>query len=225
MGWTDYLNPGQQLIDSLSGRGSSSSNMFNQISDPMDLFGRRAKGTAGDIRNIQMGSARDSITAQQEMLDQLNALYDPYRQASMGQFPNYLSMTTGGQADIPTSPMYEMETERGRRAINRGAAAQGLYGSTARGASLADFLLQAGQGEAARQYGRQLDMQRIGTDAISAMGGAGRSAGQNVSNTYGNLGSMLNASQQNYGQQRQDSMNQGAGALFGLSQYLMQNRG
>jgi hypothetical protein len=215
---TVFENPGHQWDKTMG------TDIFSSLTDPLDLRGYRAKDTRNSIRDTQMGAARDSITAQQEMLDQLNALYDPYRQASMGQFPNYLAMTTGGQADIPTSPMYEMETERGRRAINRGAAAQGLYGSTARGASLADFLLQAGQGEAARQYGRQLDMQRVGTDAISAMGGAGRSAGQNVSNTYGNLGSMLNASQQNYGQQRQDSMNQGAGAMFGLSQYLMQNK-
>jgi hypothetical protein len=227
--------------DLFSGHGSDIYNKFNktgvagplnqylagtswgqQMLDPLDLFGGQARGTQEEISNIMRGSAQAGIDSQRAMMDQVNALYEPYRSASLDRLPDYQSMTTGGQMDINASPMYQYETEQGTRAINRQMAARGLFDSTARGSALSDFLLQAGQNEAGRQYGRQLDTQQMGTDAIHAIGGAGRTAGANVSSTYGNLGQGLNANMQMYGQNRQNAMNQGAGALYGLSNYLQQ---
>jgi hypothetical protein len=115
-----------------------------------------------------------------------------------------------------------MEMGRNTKAVNRALAAKGLFDSSARGAALGDVALQAGQSEAARQYGRGLDVQRLGTGAIEALGGAGQTAGQNVGAAYGNLGQNVNALYQGYGAQRQGSMQQGANALYGLEQYMQQ---
>lgn len=191
------------------------------VADPLDLLGVRAEQTRDAISSILMGSAEAGIQSQREMLDRVNELLGPYREAVVSQLPNYTAMATGGEAQqVPLAPQYKLETQRGQTAIDRMLAAKGAYGSSGRGAMLSEMLLNAGQNEAARRYGMNLDLQRLGTGAIGQLGQAGRQAGSNVSGIYGNLGSGLNTAMQNYGAQRQQSMNQGANALYGLARYL-----
>lgn len=191
------------------------------LADPLDLFGYQAEGTRGEAQTIQMQAAQDAIAAQQRMMDQVNAMYAPYREAATQGWGDYTSMAAGGEGgQMPMSPQYQMEMARNTQAINRGMGSRGGFRSSGRGAALGEAALQAGQSEAARQYGRQLDLQRMGTGAIQQMGQAGQAAGGNVGAAYGNLGQNINSMYQNYGAQRQQSLGQGANALYGAQSYF-----
>lgn len=172
---------------------------------------------------IQLTSANEGIRSQQEMLDIYNELFAPYRELGVQMLPQYRAMTTGGQYQSPMSPQYGLEVERGSKGINRALASRGLFNSSARGEALSDLFLGAGQNEASRQYGRLLDVQRLGTGAIGQLGAAGSSAGANVSSIYGNTGSALNQLLQNRGLQNQQNYNMGAEALSGLGQFAAYN--
>lgn len=188
--------------------------------DPLDIAGVRAEQEQQAIQDMLMESAQSDIAAQDYMMSRINAMYAPYREAATGEWGDYTGMTTGGELGLQPSPQYQRELSRNAQAVNRALAAKGGFHSSGRGAALGDVALQAGQSEAARQYGRQLDVQRMGTGAIEALGGAGRTAGQNVGAAYGNLGQGVNTLYQNYGAQRQGSFGQAANTMYGLDQYL-----
>lgn len=192
------------------------------LADPLDIFGIRAGQTRDEVGNILRSSAEQGIQSQRDMIDRIDALFKPYQEAAAQGLTDFTSLAAGGEFTAPTSPAYGYELEQGSRAANRLAAAQGRYNSSKRQADIADVALNAGQNELARQYGGQLDLQRLGTNALSALGGAGQNAGQAAGSIYGNLGQGVNSALQAYGASRQQSLNQGANALGGLSQYLAQ---
>lgn len=190
------------------------------LADPLDLFGNQAAALSSKTGNIARQSAADAITAQEEMRRIIQEQLAPYQQGAAAALPDLQAMATEGAVDLPTSPQYEFERDEGLRNVNRGLSAQGLVGSTAGGQRASRFLNALGQEESGRQYGYSLDPVKTGLGAVSSLGSTNALAGQNIGSMYNALGSNLNTSLYNYGQQRQSSL-QGAGnALQGLGSYL-----
>lgn len=206
--------------DSLMPRGTWYGDAYNDVSDPFDLAGMRASESRRETAAIAEQSAQRGIDANEEMLALQNAMYQPYRDAAQSAWGDYTGMTTGGAGSQPLSPQYMQEVGRNTGAVNRMMAAKGALNSSGRGAAIGDVYLNAGQNEASRQYGRQLDLQRLGTGAVERLGAAGSTAGANAGSLYGNLGNQMNAMYQNYGQQRRDSFNTVGNAMSGFADYV-----
>jgi hypothetical protein len=221
----NILNPGAALIGGVSGTDSEAYDWFNQISDPMDLFGVRAGNTRDESSNIAMQGAADSITAQEEMRQIVEEMLGPYRQAGLDALPGFNAMAAGGNAEMQMSPQYQFERQQGLQNINRGLGAQGRRMSTYGGKQTGNFLNALGQEEANRQYGYNLDPIKIGMGALGTIGNTNASAGQTVGNTLSQTGSNLNSIYQNYGQNRQNSFNQAGNAMNGLASYMAYNSG
>jgi len=190
------------------------------ILDPMDLYGDRAAATRDQASAIATQSAADSITAQEEMRQIIEEMLAPYRTAGTNALPGFNAMAAGGNANMQTSPQYQFDLQQGMQNVNRGLAAQGRRYSTYGGKQSANFLNALGQEEAQRQYGYNLDPIKMGMGALSTIGGANATAGQNIGNAMSQQGQNLNSIYQNYGQQRQQAFTGAGNALQGLSSYL-----
>jgi hypothetical protein len=219
-GFSKILDPGSMLTDSVFGEDSAISKGLNVISDPLDLFGKRAASTQDEIAGIAEQSAADSITAQEEMRRIIQEYLSPYRDAGSNALGDYQALATNGDANTPVSEQYKWQRDMGLRNIKRGLSARGLANSTYGGQQAANFLGGLGQEEASRIYGTNLDAIKMGLGAVNSLGGATANAGANIGSTFNALGANQNAIQQNYGAARNQSFQQGANALQGLAQYL-----
>lgn len=207
-----FTNPGQGIDNALG------TDFFSYLTDPLDLWGYRAAGAKDEVSQIQLKAAQDAIQQQRDMLGQQNALLDPYRKAAEGNVPFMESIASGQSGSL--TPQAQREWEQGSRQVNAALSARGLLNSGARRRMMSDTLANIGQRDIGRQWGRLVDVNQLGTGALNALGTAGRNAGQAAGSIYGNLGNALNQTAQNYGAQRQDTMNQAANSLYGLSDYL-----
>ena len=213
-----FFDPGSKLIGSVF--GDSAGSLHNRIVDPMDIFGIAAGETQDEMDYILRQSAMDAITSQEEMRQINKGLLAPYQQGGVNALSSLERMATNGPVSMQTSPEYSFQRDEGLRNINRGLSARGLTNSHYGGKQAAGFLGQLGQEEANRQYLRTLDPVKMGLGALSSVGQANAMAGQNVGGIYGNLGSTLNDSMYNYGQQRQDSFNSLGTTLGGAASYI-----
>lgn len=189
------------------------------ILDPLDLFGVRAGETQDEMDAIAYGSAQDAIAAQEEMRQIIAQYLEPYRQGGLDALGDFQSMATTGQVGNALSPEYQFQRDQGMQNINRQLSAAGRRNSTYGGRVASDFLGQLGQEEGYRQWGRSLDAIKMGMGAMNSLGGAAANAGQMANSLYGGLGQNLNASAQNYGQNRANTLYQAGNALSGLGAY------
>lgn len=219
---TGYYNPvgaAGEYLGYGAGTGTAG-DLFAFANDPMDLMGYQGLQEQRETTSILTGAAEAGIESQQGMQDRINAMYDPYRQSSEKRFGAYADTVLGGDQTLDiNSPQYQRAIDTGTTSINRNMASRGLLGSSGRGAALAELYVGAGQDEAARQYGRDLDIQQMGTDAIGAIGGAEQTASTNVAGAYGQLGQGINTAYQQYGAGRQQSGSSAANALYGAQSY------
>lgn len=222
MGGIGNSAPGRSLMDPLSytddalGQYGSTASF---VRDPLDLFGARASQTQADINDIAYDSAQSGIDAQEEMRQIIAQYLEPYRQSGLDALGDFQRMATTGQTSNALSPEYQWQQEQGMQNINRRLAAAGRRNSTYGGRVAADFLGQLGQEEASRQWGRNLDQIKLGMGAVNSLGGAAQNAGSNVNSLYGNLGNTVNASAQNYGANRAQSLTSAGNALSGAGAY------
>lgn len=198
--------------------GAKKGGILGYLSDPMDLFGEKAKYNQNTIAGIQEASAAEGLAQQRAMLEYTNALLDPYRKASEENIP-YLEGLAGG-ASGEMSPQAMREWEQGARQVNASLAARGLLNSGARRRTLADLSANVGQRDIGRQWGRLIDINQLGSGALNALGTAGRGAGNAAENIYGNYGNALNQSYQSLGQARANTGNQAAQSLYGMQDYF-----
>lgn len=206
-------------LDSSLGRGISS------IADPMDLFGSRSAHDRDKINDILQANALANIQAQRKMTNRVDALYEPYRQASLDYLPTFNAMAAGGGQDMQVSDLGRWQMGEGTRAINGQMAAGGMLNSSARGGRLADYYGQVLAEDANRQYAKGTDMLKLGTDAVASMNQSGQAGAANVGGIYSNWGNMAGQNALNYGQNRASSFSGLGNALSGVGSYMAYNQG
>lgn len=196
------------------GSAFGGSSTINQLADPLDLSGNNARITQDKINAANQQSADASMKALQDAYDKIKTLYQPLEDAGR-QGLEQLNL-----AGFQPSDTYKQNLATGERDLGRKLRAMGRYNSTFGGRQLADFRTKAAQEEVDRQYAPTLSLLQTGSGAVNAITGAGTTFGGATDRTLANLGQGLFNSAQNYGIQRQNSMNTAANTLGSMAQYF-----
>jgi len=219
-GFTKSFDPGTDLIGGVF--GGKAAGAHNLLTDPLDLFGRRAEATADEVRQINEAAAREAITAQRGQIGRVTDLFDPFVSAAQTPLQELQAAITGEGFDFTPGEQYTTGLDRGTRAIRRAAAARGSLDSSATEARLADLANALTAQETQRQIENRLQPIRVGQQASGVIGqqeAAGAGAGSSV---FSNLAGQNLLAAQNLGQARQSAFSSAAGGLQGLSQLLAQ---
>jgi hypothetical protein len=221
----NVFDPGSKLLHDV-GVSDEDLTGLSSITDPMDLFGYRARDTREQMRSTQLGAAQRAMAEQQRQFGAAQEMYAPYRELGEGALPQlqYLATGQGDPYQFQLSDAFQQRRELGETTLSRAQAATGARGygegSSAAQDQFAGFYADLIGEEMQQQTSGLYDLVRMGQGAAGAVGQAGASAAQGVGSIYGNLGTQTMAAAQNYGAQRQASMQGGANALSGLASYF-----
>lgn len=186
----------------------------NWITDPLDMFGTRAKAAQDQADAILRGSLDAQAQAQMDAYRKQVGLQQPYYDAGV----NALSqLSTPGT--IPLSAQYNRDLEQGSRALNRSLAASGQFRSSNAYDKFGQFYNQLSGQEAGRQYNNALAPIKIAQDAMGSMGGAADTYGAGMSNAYNNYGQQGAQNALAYGQNRADTYNTIGQSLGSVANY------
>ena len=191
----------------------SSNSLISTIADPMDLSGNRASRTQDSIMGSQQAAADASMKELQDSYDKIKELYKPLEDAGRQGLEQLNS-----QGFTP-SDTYKNSLAVGERDLGRKLRAMGRYNSTFGSRQMGEFYQKSAQEEADRQYAPTLSMIQTGSGAVNAITGAGTTFGGATDKTLANLGQGMFNAAQNYGAQRQSSMNNAANTLSSMAQY------
>lgn len=187
---------------------------LSTFGDPMDLFGNRAGMAQDDINAELKNSADASMRELQDTYDRIKELYAPLEDAGKQGLAQLNS------AGFQPSDTHRQNLATGERDLGRKLRAMGRYNSTYGSRQMGDFYTRSAQEEADRQYAPTLSLLQTGSGAVNAVTGAGTNFGAATDRTLANLGQGLFSSAQNYGEQRQNSMNNAANTLGSMAQYF-----
>jgi len=191
----------------------SSNSTISTIADPMDLSGNRASRTQDSIMGSQQAAADASMKELQDSYDKIKELYKPLEDAGSEGLAQLNS-----QGFTP-SDTYKNSLAVGERDLGRKLRAMGRYNSTFGSRQMGEFYQKSAQEEADRQYAPTLSLIQTGSGAVNAITGAGTTFGGATDKTLANLGQGMFNAAQNYGAQRQSSMNNAANTLSSMAQY------
>lgn len=187
---------------------------LNKLEDPLDLSGNQAKNKQDQINAANQSSANASMKALQDAYDKIKVLYQPLEDAGK---QGLAQLNSTGFAPSAT---YTQNLATGERDLGRKLRAMGRFHSTYGGRQLADFRTRAAQEEVDRQYAPTLSLLQTGSGAVNAISGAGNTFGNATDKTLANLGNSMFNSAQDYGLQRQNSMNNAASTLGSMAQFF-----
>jgi len=191
----------------------SSNSLISTIADPMDLSGNRADRAQDSIMGSQQAAADASMKELQDSYDKIKELYKPLEDAGREGLAQLNS-----QGFTP-SDTYKNSLAVGERDLGRKLRAMGRYNSTFGSRQMGEFYQKSAQEEADRQYAPTLSLIQTGSGAVNAITGAGTTFGGATDKTLANLGQGMFNAAQNYGAQRQSSMNNAANTLSSMAQY------
>jgi len=191
----------------------SSNSTISTIADPMDLSGNRADRAQDSIMGSQQAAADASMKELQDTYDKVKALYAPLEDAGK---QGLAQLNAKG---FTPSATYQNSLEVGERDLGRKLRAMGRYNSSFGSREMGGFYQKLAQEEADRQYAPTLSMIQTGSGAVNAITGAGTTFGAATDKTLANLGQGMFNTAQNYGIQRQNSMNNAANTLGSLAHY------
>jgi len=100
---------------------------FNQVSDPLDLFGGQASRTAS---KLQLDLGKLGLQIQQEFFNQLRADTEPVRATRNAAIGAIQGLDRGGT--LPTDPVLGYQIGQAQDKIRAGAAARGKFNSGGR---------------------------------------------------------------------------------------------
>jgi hypothetical protein len=145
------------------------------------------------------GGQTDTIAAQRAALAQARTDLDPWR----GQGANALTVASNlsgangpeaaalAQQDFFTSPGYQFRLDEGMRAVDAGAAAQGMLRSGATLKGEQRFAQGLASEEFGNYYNRLYQLSGLGANAAQQTGGYEMQTGQNLGNAYLNTAGRL----------------------------------
>ena len=191
----------------------SSNSTISTIADPMDLSGNGADRAQESIMGSQQTAADASMKSLQDTYDKVKALYAPLEDAGK---QGLAQLNAKG---FTPSATYQNSLEVGERDLGRKLRAMGRYNSSFGSREMGGFYQKLAQEEADRQYAPTLSMIQTGSGAVNAITGAGTTFGAATDKTLANLGQGMFNTAQNYGIQRQNSMNNAANTLGSLAHY------
>ena len=191
----------------------SSNSLISTIADPMDLSGNRADRAQDSIMGSQQAAADASMKELQDSYDKIKELSKPLEDAGREGLAQLNS-----QGFTP-SDTYKNSLAVGERDLGRKLRAMGRYNSTFGSRQMGEFYQKSAQEEADRQYAPTLSLIQTGSGAVNAITGAGTTFGGATDKTLANLGQGMFNAAQNYGAQRQSSMNNAANTLSSMAQY------
>lgn len=180
--------------------------------DPLDVFGYRAEASKAAMDAIAKGAAERQINALREQYERSAGLQQP--------FLEYGQQALQGFGQYEQGPYFQQQLDEGRNALMGSAAAAGLGNSSYNANRLANFVNQLTGEDVGNQYMQDINAVRIGQGAVGSIGGAGQQFGSGAGQSYNQLANMLNTASQNYGRQRQQTGQDFATAMTGLSSYL-----
>lgn len=212
----NIFNPAGMAGSAIFGHSPSESSnpLISTIADPMDLFGNRAEQSQDKINEQLKASATASMQELQDTYDKIKGLYAPLENAGRQ------GLTQLNEKGFQPSATYQQNLATGERDLGRKLRAMGRYNSTYGSRQMGDFYTRSAQEEADRQYAPTLSLLQTGSGAVNAVTGAGTNFGAATDRTLANLGQGLFSSAQNYGQQRQNSMNNASNTLGSMAQYF-----
>ena len=191
----------------------SSNSLISTIADPMDLSGNRADRAQDSIMGSQQAAADASMKELQDSYDKIKELYKPLEDAGRE------GLTQLNSQGFTPSDTYKNSLAVGERDLGRKLRAMGRYNSTFGSRQMGEFYQKSAQEEADRQYAPTLSLVQTGSGAVNAITGAGTTFGGATDKTLANLGQGMFNAAQNYGAQRQSSMNNAANTLSSMAQY------
>lgn len=202
----------------------SNNETVSMIADPLDILGNRAERARDEASKTLEESAAKGISSLKDQNAIIEQLYKPFYDTAVGGLSSLQGMISGGKMPEGYQPskLYEYQKEMGERNINRGMAARGGYGSSARKMKLASLYGDLGVEEANRAYSDVMQGVQMGTGAANTLSGANTGMANNVGSLYGNLGASEGQLSQMYGASRQSAFQGLSNSLMGLSMYLGQ---
>jgi hypothetical protein len=179
------------------GRASDRSNALQREGQQhaIDALEQGRTDAVGALR----GGQTDTIAAQRAALAQARTDLEPWR----GQGANALTVASNlsgangpeaaalAQQDFFTSPGYQWRLDEGMRAVDAGAAAQGMLRSGATLKGEQKFAQGLASQEFGDYYNRLYQLSGLGANAAAATGGYEMQTGQNLGNAYLNTAGRL----------------------------------
>jgi hypothetical protein len=192
----------------------SDNTKFNWASDPMDLFGTRAKKSRDKVAEINAATLDMQQEAQKKAYLEQITMQQPYYNAGV----NALSQLSD-PGEIPLSEQYQNDYTTGTRSLNRALAASGKFNSSDADLKLGQFYNQLGGEEIGRRYNNAIAPIKIGQNAMGAQSQAADTYGSGMSSAYQNYGNSQASNALAYGQNRADAYNTMGQSLNSMAQY------
>lgn len=190
------FNSGGDMAGELGGSGGSASGSFDWSkffsgsgNGWLNLLGSGVGALSSWLAsNAQVKSAEEANALLWAMYNQNRADAGPYREAGYGALANMVNLTTPGKQfdQMQLDPGYQFRLGEGNQAIDRAAAARGMYGS---GRALKE-LTRYGQNFASNEFGnvynRNASLAGLGQTAVTNTGQLGANTANQVgANTIG----------------------------------------
>jgi hypothetical protein len=195
------------------------------------IFSKRNADRVGDAaaasQNLLEQSAAENIALQQEQIDKIAELTQPFRNvATQEALPNLSSLAIVGGDDVPFRPsnLLGSQLSRGREAILKQQSPGGIKSSKTF-ERLADLATGLAAEDVARFEQGQRSLLTPGQLATQQLNQASTQLGSNVGGIFSNLGQQINQSHQGLAQaQAQTGANIGQG-IAGLSNLFLSQQG
>jgi hypothetical protein len=176
---------------------STNQNAAQTQANALQQSGQLQANAITQASNTQQQAADNSLNFLRTAYDTSRADQAPWRQAGQNALGTYAGQL--GQ-NYQQSPGYQFQFNEGQRALQNGAAAQGMFNSGATQKALTRY----GQGVANQDYGnwmnRQASLAGVGQTAANAGSQAAQQFGGNAANISTGLGSAVGGMQAQLGQ-------------------------
>lgn len=176
----------------VKGATSFVGDVVSSFTDPIfgvDDAAKQAKRAASaTAKNTQLG-----IDSQERMFDKSLEYVDPYHNLATQNLPYLQNLLNGGGKtfNFQSSPSYLWQLEQGEDAIKRMQASIGGLNSSATGNLLMDFNRGLAAQEVDKNWGRLLDLTKIGQMSAGQAGASSMQTGNTLASLYQNQGRAL----------------------------------
>lgn len=181
----------------------------------------RQAAAADDAAKASQNATNATVGEQRRQFDLTRQDQMPWLQAGQSALGRLNAASTGDFSAFTESPGYQFRVDQGFQGLNRGAAANGSFGS---GGADADRIA-LGQGLASAEFGdwwnRQAGLAGVGQSTASGLGSLGANMATNIGNAWQNNAD--NQRQSSYAKANANS--QLAGGLAGLATGVANNWG
>lgn len=158
----------------------------------------RAEKAAARIAELQKTSAGQAILQQEQQLDKISGLTQPFRQvATDTAMPTLSALALGGEVDYQPSELLGRQLESGREGILQNRAAGGSIKSSGTFENLGDLASNLSAEDIGRYEQGNINLLNTGLRAEDILRGAETSVTGAAGNIFSGLGASLNTAQQN----------------------------